>query len=151
MIGKSLQEMTTMLGQATPTVSCFRWELAEGKLTVCYELGDNAKRLMSSIDYELKPDFAVSSPAEMMALIKLDVQGREAKEDRRGFFTYDNISMNGKSGFVDIHRRSTNSIFGSRAPIYVLAEFHIQNPEIHLYSSPDLNGKETTFMSSRQT
>ena len=143
MIGKSLQEMTTMLG---PLKQNGRWELPEGELDVHYEIPDEAKGLMSSIDYQLKPDFGVGSPEEMMALLNINVQGKEAKKDARGrgFFTYD-ISMNGKSCFIDIHPRDTDLIFGPRGPIYTVAELYIQNPDITLYSSADYKGKETPF------
>lgn len=146
MIGKSLQEMTTMLGPARercPTCS-YTWELPEGELSVGYELGDYAKKWMSSIDYKLKPDLAVGSPEEMMALLNINVQGKEAKEDRRGFFTFD-IDVNGKSCFVDVHPGRKNLIFGSRRQRFIVANLHIQNPTIHLYSSADKKGASKTF------
>ena len=146
MVGKSLGEMTTMLGPASercPTCS-YTWELPEGELSVSYELGDYAKRWMSSIDYKLKPDLAASSTEEMMALLNLNVQGKEAKEDRRGFFTY-HIDVNGKSGFVDVHPQRTNLIFGSGNPKFAVAKLYIQNPAIRFYPRPDRNGPGTEF------
>ena len=143
MAGKSLQEMTTMLGPATEKTLCHGWELPEGDLTVCYE-GDNAKRLMSSISYELKPDRGVGSLEEMMALVNINVQGKEAKENRRGFFTYD-IRLNDKSCFVDIHPRGRNLIFGPRDPVYKAANLYIQNPHITLYPSAYHKGTPKTF------
>lgn len=149
MAGKSLQEMTTMLGPPRQQVLCYHWELPEGELSVCYG-GDNAKKRMSSITYELKPDSGVGSLEEMMALINLDVQGKEAEKNRRGFFTYKDISINGvsingTSCFVDVHPRGTNLIFGPREPIYISAHLYIQIPHIYLFSSADLQGKETSF------
>jgi hypothetical protein len=143
MAGKSLQEMTTMLGPATERALCYGWELPEGDLTVCYG-GDNAKRLMSSISYELKPDRGVGSLEEMMALVNINVQGKEAKEDRRGFFTY-NFRLNDKSCFVDIHPRGRNLIFGPRDPVYKAANLYIQNPHITLYPSAYHKGNGRTF------
>jgi len=144
MMGKSLQEMTTMLGPFTKKALCYGWELPEGELTVCYGAGDNAKRLMSSISYELKPDRGVGSLEEMMALVNINVQGKEAKKNRRGFFTYD-FRLNDKSCFVDIHPRGRNLIFGPRDPVYKAANLYIQNPTIHLYPRPDRNGYGKTF------
>ncbi|MFL6375615.1 MAG: beta/gamma crystallin-related protein [Pyrinomonadaceae bacterium] len=154
MVGKSLQELTTMLGQPTPQVLCYNWELPEGKLNVCYE-GHDGKKLMSSITYELMPDpgsasdRGVGSPAEMMALLNINVEGKEAEENRRGFFTYNDIRLNGKSCFVDIHRRSTNLVFGPRVPVYTVAQLYIRNPNIYLYSSLDLKGTETHLYEER--
>ena len=87
MAGKSLQEMTTMLGPPAKKSLCHGWELPEGDLTICYE-GDHAKRLMSSLSYELKPDRGVRSLEEMLALVNINVQGKEAEKNRKGFFTY---------------------------------------------------------------
>lgn len=151
MVGKSLQEMTTMLGQARPQVLCYHWELTEGDLGVCYETSDNAKRFMSSLSYELKPysggasDRGVGSLEEMMALVNIDVQGKAAEEHRKGFFTYKDVSINGKLCFIDVHSRGTNLIFEPRGPRYMSAELYIENPTIHLYSSTDLNGRGKTF------
>lgn len=144
MAGKSLQEMTTMLGPATERVLCYGWELPEGELTVCYGAGDNAKRLMSSISYELKPDRGVGSLEEMMALVNINVQGKEAKEDRRGFFTY-SFRLNDKSCFVDIHPRGRNLIFGARDPVYKAVNLYIHNPHITLYPSAYHKGNGQTF------
>ena len=145
MVGKSLLEMTTMLGQAKPIVNCFGWELNEGQLRVCYETRDYAKKWMSSIEYELKPDLAVSSPEEMLALLNINVQGKEAKKDRRGFFTYQDINVNGKSGFVDVLPRGRNLIFGQQNPEFIAINLYIQNPEINLYRLPNREGAEATF------
>jgi hypothetical protein len=139
MVGKSLQEMTTMLGPPTPQVLCYDWELAEGELNVCYETSDYAKRFMSSISYNLKPytggasDRGVGSPEEMMALVHLDVQGKGPEENRRGFVTYKDLSINGKSCFVDVHPRGTNLIFAPRGPRYMTVELYVQNPNITLF------------------
>lgn len=141
MVGKSLQEMTTMLGTPTKPASCYHWELPEGELNVCYETSDASKR-MSSMSYTLKPELGVGSLEEMMALLKIDVQGKVAEENRRGFSTY-NISLNGKSCFVDIHPRATIPIIGPRGPIYTVAQLYIRNPYIYLHSGPDRTGKET--------
>jgi hypothetical protein len=146
-VGKSLLEMTTMLGQATercPTCG-YEWELPEGELRVSYELGDYAKKWMSSIEYKLKPDLAVSSTEEMMALLNINVQGKEAKEDRRGFFTYKDININGKSGFIDVHPRSRSIIFGKQNPEFITIDLYIHNPEINFYRLPNREGTETTF------
>ena len=143
MAGKSLQEMTTMLGPATEKVLCHGWELPEGDLTVCYE-GDNAKRLMSSLSYELKPDRGVGSLEEMMALVNINVQGKEAKEDRRGFFTY-HFRLNDKSCFVDIHPRGRNFIFGPRDPVFKAANLYIQNAHITFYPGAYYKGNPQTF------
>lgn len=147
MTGKSLQELTTMLGQAKqscPTCA-FTWDLAEGELKVQYESRDFSYRMMSSIDYTLKPDLAVSSAAEMMALINIDVDGKEAKKDRRGFFTYNDISVNASSGFVDIQPQKSGFIFAPRNPQFVAAEFYIQNPTIHLYKTNNQSDVGRTF------
>ncbi len=150
MAGKSLQEMTTMLGQPRQQVLCYLWELSEGELTVCYGAGSDAKKLMSSISYELKDDRGVGSLEEMMSLVKIDVQGKQAEENRRGFFTYNDISINGvsingTSCFVDIHPRSKSLIFGSREPVYKSAQLYIQNPHIYLYPRPDSGGDGKTI------
>jgi hypothetical protein len=147
MVGKSLVEMTTMLGQATercPTCS-YTWELPEGELSVGYELREYSKRRMSSIEYKLKPDLAVDSPEEMMALLNINVQGKETKEDRRGFFTYQNITVNDKSGFIDVHPHGKSLVFGQQNPKFSSATLYIQNPYIYFYSSADLKGKDTIF------
>jgi hypothetical protein len=147
MAGKSLQEMTTMLGPPRQQVLCYHWELSEGEVTVCYE--SDVKKYMSSIDYQLKPDFGVGSLEEMMALVNINVEGKEAeKNNRRGLFTYHDININGvtingTSCFVDVHQRGKNLIFGSRDPIYIGAHLYIQHPHIYLYPSPDLQGKDT--------
>lgn len=151
MVGKSLQEMTVILGQATPQVNCYKWELREGKLIVCYETGDYAKKWMSSITYELKPsldsapDIAVGSPEEMMALININVQGKKAKEDRRKFFTYNDIEVNGKSCFIDVYRRKTKFIFSQPEQSFITAKLFLRNPKIKIYSSVNHEEKETTF------
>src|SRR5688500_10752303 len=91
MAGKTLLELTTLLGQATPTTSCFELELSEGKLTVCYESRDYAKQLMSSISYQLdgksgdNPAYGVRSPGEMMQLINIDTEGKQPEDHRKGF------------------------------------------------------------------
>lgn len=155
MAGKSLQEMTTMLGPPRQQVLCYHWELPEGEVTVCYE--GSVKKYMSSISYELKPDSGsgaergVGSLEEMMALINIDVQGKEAeKNNRRGLFTYNDISINGvtingRSCFVDVQPRGKNLIFGPREPTYISAHMYIQNPHIYLYPTADHNVKGTTF------
>lgn len=105
MVGKSLQEMTTMLGPSKELGICYGWDLPEGELAVCYELGDNAKRLMSSISYRLTPysGFAphrgVGSPEEMAALVNIDLQGKKPDSEFRGGYAYD-LSLNGKT--VDV-------------------------------------------------
>ena len=155
MAGKSLQEMTTMLGPPRQEVLCYHWELSEGEVTVCYE--GSVKKYMSSIAYELKPDSGsgaergVGSLDEMMALVNIDVQGKEAeKNNRRGLFTYNNININGvtingTSCFVDVRPRRKGLFFGPREPIYIGAHLYIQYPHIYLYPSPDLQGKDTQF------
>jgi len=149
MAGKSLQEMTTMLGPPRQQALCYHWELPEGELSVCYE-GDDAKKRMSSITYELKPERGVGSLEEMTELININVRGKEAEENRRGFFTYKDISINGvtingRSCFVDIHPRAKNFIFGPREPTYISAHLYIQNPHIYLYPTADHNVKGATF------
>jgi hypothetical protein len=149
MVGKSLQELTEMLGPATPRVLCYGWELPEGELRICYEIGDHAKKLMSSLSYELKPDArseldrGFRSPQEMMALININVEGKEPEENRRGFFTYD-IRMNGRSCFVDVRPRS-RQLFRSWDPVFVEASLHIRNPSITLYTLADNQGNGKTY------
>ncbi len=144
MAGKSLQELAEKLGPYKEKETCYAWELAEGELSVCYEIRDYAKKLMSSISYDLKPDLRVGSPQEMMELIKMDVEGKEAEKNRRGFFTY-NLRLNGKSCFVDIHQQGENIIFGAHDPLFARTVLHIRNPNINLYPNPDHNGNGKTF------
>src|SRR5688572_30314004 len=151
MAGKTLLELTTLLGQATPTTSCFEWELSEGKLTVCYESRDYAKKLMSSISYQLdaksgdKPGYGAQSPGEFMQLINIDPEGRQTEDHRKGFVSYTNFVMNGRSFFVDIHPRSSGSIFASGDPIYTRAQMFIHNPHIYLHPQPDRKGIDVQF------
>jgi len=150
MAGKSLQELTTLLGPPRQQVLCYNWERAEGEIGVCYE-GDSIKKYMSSISYELKPDPSsgaergVGSLEEMMALVNIDIQGREAEENRRGFFTYQHIRINGKSCFVDVYPRGKNFIFGPVEPTYISAHLYILNPSITLYRSADHQGYGKTI------
>lgn len=143
MVGKSLQELTTMLGPATQRVECYNWKLPEGELGVCYETEDYAKKLMSSLSYRLNPDsnprLGVGSIEEMMALVNINVEGKQAKEDRRKFFTYD-IDINGKSCFVDVVPAGRKLFFGPPEPTYVDANLHIRNPSIVFYTMANSQG-----------
>ena len=151
MAGKSLQELTTLLGPPGQQTLCYHWELAEGEIGVCYETRDSAKKLMSSISYELRPDpgsgyvRGVGSVEGMMALVNIDVQGRQAEQTRQGFFTYQDMLINGKSCFVDVHPKVRDSLFGPREPTYVSAQLYIRNPLIDLFSSPNFVGPSKTF------
>jgi hypothetical protein len=151
MAGKSLQELTTLLGPPKQRAICYGWELPEGDLDVCYEISDSVKKFMSSISYYLRPDpgsghvRGVGSVEEMMALVNIDVQGEQAEQTRQGFFTYKKMRINGKSCFVDVHPKARDSLFGPREATYVSAQLYIQNPNIDLYSSRDLAGSSKTF------
>jgi hypothetical protein len=148
MVGKSLQELTTMLGSPTQRVLCYNWQLPEGELSVCYENDGKANTLMSSLSYRLNPDseprLGVGSIEEMMALVSINVKGKKAEEHRKGFFTYD-IEMNGKSCFVDVHPASRELFFGPPEPTYVAANLHIKNPSITFYSMPNSQGNGKTY------
>ena len=143
MVGKSLQELTTMLGAPTQRVLCYSWQLPEGELSACYETEDYARKLMSSLSYRLNPDskprLGVHSIEEMMALVNINVDGKQAKEDRRKFFTYD-IDMNGKSCFVDVVPAGRKLFFGPPEPTYVDASLHIRNPSIVFYPMANSQG-----------
>ena len=151
MAGKSFAELTTLLGQASPQESCFRWEMSEGKLVVCYETRDYKKKLMSSISYYLsgrsgdEPGFGVGTPAEMMQLINMSVDGKDGEQNRRVFYSYGNFVMNDRSCFIDIHPRGSNSIFGSDEPVYVSAQMYIHHPHIYLNDQPDQKGTDVQF------
>lgn len=148
MVGKSLQELTTMLGPPTQRVLCYNWELPEGELSVCYENHDHAKKLMSAISYKLNPNsespLGVGSIEEMIALVNINVQGKEARKHRKGFFTYD-ISMNGKSCFVDVVPASRKLIFGPPEPTYVAANLYVNNPDITFYPGANSQGNGKTY------
>lgn len=104
MVGKSLQEMTTMLGRPPKERGvCYHWDLPEGELSVCYKDRDSAKKLMSSISYGFpsatffSPRIAVASPEEMAALVNIDIQGRTPDTEIRGAYIYDDFILNGKA------------------------------------------------------
>lgn len=101
MVGKSLQEMTTLLGEPKPSGICHAWDLPEGRLIVCYR--DYSNKSMETIHYSFPPAplltarMAVSSPEEMAALVRVDLQGRKPDSTIRGGYTYDNYTLNGKA------------------------------------------------------
>ncbi len=103
MVGKSLQEMTTMLGPSKERGICYGWDLPEGEITACYR--DSAKKSMRSISYRLTPyggfwtRSEVGSIEEMAALVNIDLQGKKPDNEFRGGYTYDLI-LNGKTGYV---------------------------------------------------
>lgn len=102
MIGKSLQEMTTLLGPPKDVGICHGWDVAEGQLSVCYQSGDHQKKLMENLHYRLPPApffaarIAAATPEEMAALVKIDLQGRKPDTEIRGGYGYDNFILNGK-------------------------------------------------------
>ena len=106
MVGKSLQEMTALLGEPKPSGICHAWDLPEGQLIACYRSGDHAKKLMETIHYQFPPtplfgpSTAVSSPEEMATLVKIDLQGRKPDSEFRGGYGYDDLILNGKA--VDV-------------------------------------------------
>lgn len=106
MVGKSLQEMETMLGPSKLRGVCYNWQLPEGELVAGYKDHDSAKKKMSTLWYRFPsytffvPGRAVSSPEEMAALVKIDIKGRKPDSEFRGGYAYDNLSLNGKS--VDV-------------------------------------------------
>ncbi|MEO6051678.1 MAG: hypothetical protein ABIP78_10150 [Pyrinomonadaceae bacterium] len=103
MVGKSLQEMTTLHGPPKQMGICHGWDLAEGVLSVCYKSGDSSKKMMETLHYRLPPtplfgpSTAVSSPEEMAALVKIDLQGRKPDTSIQGGYGYDNYVLNGKA------------------------------------------------------
>lgn len=103
MVGKSLQEMEAKLGPSRPQGLCHAWDLPEGMLSVCYESGDHQKKSMETLHYTfppaplLGPRIAVSSPEEMAALVRVDLQGRKPDSTIRGGYAYDNFNLNGKA------------------------------------------------------
>ncbi len=58
---------------------------------------------METIHYSFPPAplltarMAVSSPEEMAALVRVDLQGRKPDSTIRGGYTYDNYTLNGKA------------------------------------------------------
>ena len=100
MVGKSLQEMTTLLGPSYPSGICYGWDLAEGKISACY--GDDAKKLMESVSFRFPPATvfaprtAVSTPEEMAALVRIDLQGRKPDSAIQGGYAYKDLILNGK-------------------------------------------------------
>jgi len=105
MVGKSLQELTAVLGPSKEFGICHGWTLPEGILSVCYKSDNSAKETMSSISYDLfrRPAFAprsgIGSPEEMAPLVNMDLQGRKPDVEFIGAYSYDLI-LNGKA--VDI-------------------------------------------------
>ena len=105
MVGKSLQELTAVLGPSKEFGICHGWTLPEGILSVCYKSDNSAKETMSSISYDLfrRPAFAprsgIGSPEEMAPLVNMDLQGRKPDVEFIGGYSYDLI-LNGKA--VDI-------------------------------------------------
>ena len=103
MLGKSLEEMTAKLGPSREQGLCYAWDLPEGVLSVCYQDGDHQKKLMESLHYRFPsatlfaPGTEVSSPAEMAALVKIDLQDRKPDTTIRGGYGYDNYTLNGKA------------------------------------------------------
>ncbi len=103
MVGKSLEEMTTMFGPLRERGICWHWDLPEGELSVCYKDRDGAKKRMSSISYSFppapffSPRIAVGSPEEMAALVNIDLQGRKPDTEIRGAYIYDDFILNGKA------------------------------------------------------
>lgn len=144
--GKSLQELTKKLGSpAEPCPTCgYTWELQEGHLNVNYEDNDSSKRWMSTISYTLKPGFAVGSTDEMIALLKINFQGKP-EQHRKGFFTYKNVSANGMTGFADVRPQVTNLIFGPREPKFAAVDFFVKNPEIRFHARPNREGFALKF------
>jgi hypothetical protein len=102
MLGKSLQEMTTLLGDPKASGICHAWDLPEGRLSACYRSGDYQKKMMETLHYTLPPSplfgrrMAVSSPEEMAALVKIDLQGRRPDSTIQGGYGYNNFIMNGQ-------------------------------------------------------
>ena len=103
MVGKSLAEMTTLLGEPKPSGICHAWDLPEGRLSVCYRDGDYAKKSMEFIHYTFPPTplfgptTAVGTPEEMAALVGVDLQGRKPDSTIRGGYAYDNYVLNGRA------------------------------------------------------
>ena len=105
MFGKSLTEMTAILGPSTNRGICHGWTLPEGILSVCYESENSAKETMSSISYDLiqhlafAPRSGIGSPEEMAPLVNIDLQGRKPDVEFMGGYSYDLI-LNGKAVYV---------------------------------------------------
>jgi hypothetical protein len=103
MIGKSRQEITTMLGlpphkDNSVTVA---WELPEGTLAVLKK--ENGET--SSISYRLKESFSGFVSAEEMAkLANIDVQRRKPREIHGGSQIYDYVGANGKTFDVAVDK-----------------------------------------------
>ena len=99
MVGKSLSEMETMLGPSRPQGECRAWDLPEGELILCYRDGSHAKTIHYTFPPAplFGPRIAVSSPEEMAALVKIDLQGRQPDTTIRGGRAYDNYTLNGKA------------------------------------------------------
>jgi len=106
MVGKSLEEMTTLLGPPYKRGICYGWDLAEGVLSACYESRDSASKMMDSISYEfpppplLRPSIAAGSPEEMAPFVNIDLQGRKPDVEFRGGYAYDDLILNGRA--VDV-------------------------------------------------
>ncbi len=103
MAGKSLLEMTALLGPSYPSGICNSWDIPEGKISACYESGDDAKKMMESISYRFPPATvfaprtAVSSPEEMATLVRIDLRDRKPDSAIQGGYAYRNLIVNGKA------------------------------------------------------
>ncbi|MEO8648115.1 MAG: hypothetical protein ABI539_03005 [Acidobacteriota bacterium] len=100
MVGKSLQEMTALLGPPKQMGICHGWDFADGELSACYR---DATNKMYTLHYRLPPaplftpTTAVSTPEEMAALVRVDLQGRKPDVTIRGGYAYDNYVLGGKA------------------------------------------------------
>lgn len=103
MLGKSLEEMTTLLGPSREQGICYGWDLAEGELSVCYRDGDSSKKLMESLHYRFPPPplftprIAAGSPEEMAPIAGIDLKGRKPDTEIQGGYGYDDLILNGKT------------------------------------------------------
>ena len=101
MVGKSLQEMTAMLGPPKEKGICYGWDFPEGEISACYKYGDSAKKSMDSISYRLTPyggftTASVGSIEEMAPLVNIDLEGKKPDGEFQGGYAYD-WSLNGKT------------------------------------------------------
>lgn len=122
MIGKSREEITKLVGIPPYKEDSlgFQWELPEGTLSVFKK--ENGETQF--IDYSLKKPYSgFATPEKMAALVNIDVQRRKPGESVRGVYTYDDISVNGKTFDLAIDRgrsyanaRISNARIGGKVP-----------------------------------
>jgi hypothetical protein len=141
MMGKSLQEMEAKLGPSRPQGICRSWDLSEGQLIVCYS---EYTKKMKRLEYQFppaplfRPRTAVSSPEEMAALVKIDLQGREPDTEFQGGYAYNDLILNGKAVDVDFDGGAKNNCRCASGPQNVDGTFTDGGELTHSYSGGEV-------------